>query len=447
MKNFVLCKSVILYDPECLSKFGQNIVYIPNSVLNALFQTAQESSELAYAAREFISNFEAIRGTGSFKKGVEYNGSIIYTVYPNAVKGKRLEEWEQLVAAADEVNAKHNRLSKQTIIVSRDPFIRSIANDFVKTEAYKADDVVVDSLYKGYRFIEVAESFISSLFTNKQLNSFGLYPNEFAIFVNRDNPEHKAVAICKGDYLKPLDFKMFDSPIYKHLKLNYENLEQKMLLYLLLDEDIRCVTVTGISGKGKTIVTTDVALAALNATFEEGEGYDQFIYSKPITSVSKEEALGFFPGTVEEKLEPHVQSLYDAIESLLKSDKRLKKRLNKKDISEVIAKMIEDEELLIIPLAHIRGRNLRDKFSLLDEGQNTSNHMMKSFITRHMDSSKTIITGDIEQIDDQNLHKYNNGLVNLIEKGKYEPYIAHLTMDITPVSKRGKLATFGSKKL
>jgi predicted ribonuclease YlaK len=72
---------------------------------------------------------------------------------------------------------------------------------------------------------------------------------------------------------------------------------------------------------------------------------------------------------------------------------------------------------------------------------------MKSLVTRLNESSKLIVTGDVEQIDDKNLNQYNNGLVHLIEAGKDEDFIGHIAMDIDPKSKRGRLAGFGARKL
>lgn len=85
---------------------------------------------------------------------------------------------------------------------------------------------------------------------------------------------------------------------------------------------------------------------------------------------------------------------------------------------------------------------------MLDEAQNTKKHIIKSLITRLTDESKIIVMGDIEQIDDPKLNMYNNGLSHLIEKGKSESFIGHIMLDIDKGnSKRGKLSTFGAKKL
>ena len=92
--------------------------------------------------------------------------------------------------------------------------------------------------------------------------------------------------------------------------------------------------------------------------------------------------------------------------------------------------------------------NIFKKIVMLDEAQNTKKHMMKSLVTRLTDESKLIVTGDVEQIDDPSLNFFNNGLAHLIENGKEEPFIAHITLDIDKKdSKRGKLATFGARKL
>ena len=115
---------------------------------------------------------------------------------------------------------------------------------------------------------------------------------------------------------------------------------------------------------------------------------------------------------------------------------------------EKIQTIKEAGKLEVFPLAEIRGMNIFKKIVMLDEAQNTKKHMMKALVTRLTDESKLIVTGDVEQIDDPSLNFFNNGLAHLIENGKEEPFIAHITLDIDKKdSKRGKLATFGARKL
>jgi len=329
--------------------------------------------------------------------------------------------------------------NEDAILVTRDKMLRVIARDFVKVEDYQADKLKVKELYKGYRQIFVPEHKIEALYRNQLENEYGLYPNEFIIMTNECNPKHVGVGICKKDRIVPCDFDRMNTKGLR-LKLKPLNLEQKMLMYLALDDDIPCVSVMGASGKGKSLMLIDTALASVF-----NKDYNQFLYTKSTISVDKREELGFYKGDLEDKLKPHVQPLYSSIEFLYQ--KELFNEKERKSVDEKVNELIEQDILRLYPLANIRGMSIFNKVVMLDEGQNTTNHMMKSLVTRLNDNSKLFVTGDVGQIDDKNLNKFNNGLVHLIEAGKEEDFIGHITLDLDEESKRGRLASFGSSKL
>ncbi|MGB6357478.1 MAG: PhoH family protein, partial [Candidatus Acidiferrales bacterium] len=102
-------------------------------------------------------------------------------------------------------------------------------------------------------------------------------------------------------------------------------------------------------------------------------------------AVEAGERLGFLPGTIQEKVDPYMRPLYDALHDMLEADKL--ERFLEKDIIEVA------------PLAFMRGRTLNDSFVILDEAQNTTSEQMKMFLTRLGFNSKAVITGDVTQID------------------------------------------------
>jgi phosphate starvation-inducible PhoH-like protein len=117
------------------------------------------------------------------------------------------------------------------------------------------------------------------------------------------------------------------------------------------------------------------------------------------------ERLGFLPGTLQEKVDPYMRPLYDALHDLVEADKL--ERFLEKDIIEVA------------PLAFMRGRTLNDSFVILDEAQNTTGEQMKMFLTRLGFNSKAVITGDVTQIDLPDTRR--SGLVEAIEVvGKIE---------------------------
>ncbi len=154
----------------------------------------------------------------------------------------------------------------------------------------------------------------------------------------------------------------------------------------------------GPGGTGKTYLAVAMAVSALLA-----KQVNRIILARP--AVEAGERLGFLPGTLQQKIDPYMRPLYDAIYDLLDAD-RLDRFLDKGVIE-------------VAPLAFMRGRTLNDSFVILDEAQNTTSEQMKMFLTRLGFNSKAVITGDITQIDLPSGRR--SGLVEAIEVvGKIE---------------------------
>ncbi|MBN1571244.1 MAG: PhoH family protein [Acidobacteria bacterium] len=134
----------------------------------------------------------------------------------------------------------------------------------------------------------------------------------------------------------------------------------------------------GPGGTGKTFLAVAMALTHL---FEKS--ISRIVLTRP--AVEAGERLGFLPGDIEEKINPYLRPLYDALYFLLDSEK--------------IQRYMEEGTIEIAPLAFMRGRTLNDAFIILDEAQNTTSEQMKMFLTRIGMRSKAVITGDVTQID------------------------------------------------
>ena len=168
--------------------------------------------------------------------------------------------------------------------------------------------------------------------------------------------------------------------------------------YMEALENFDMVFAIGPGGTGKTYLAVAMAVSALLT-----KQVNRIILVRP--AVEAGERLGFLPGTVQEKVDPYMRPLYDALHDLLEADKL--ERFLEKDIIEVA------------PLAFMRGRTLNDSFVILDEAQNTTSEQMKMFLTRLGFNSKAVITGDITQIDLPMARR--SGLVEAIEVvGKIE---------------------------
>lgn len=148
--------------------------------------------------------------------------------------------------------------------------------------------------------------------------------------------------------------------------------------YMEALETYDMVFAIGPGGTGKTYLAVAMAVSALLT-----KQVNRIILVRP--AVEAGERLGFLPGTVQEKVDPYMRPLYDALHDMLEADKL--ERYLEKDIIEVA------------PLAFMRGRTLNDSFVILDEAQNTTSEQIKMFLTRLGFNSKAVITGDITQID------------------------------------------------
>jgi phosphate starvation-inducible PhoH-like protein len=148
----------------------------------------------------------------------------------------------------------------------------------------------------------------------------------------------------------------------------------------------------GPAGTGKTYLAVAMAVAALTA-----KKISRIILVRP--AVEAGERLGFLPGTLQEKVDPYLRPLYDALYDLLDQER--------------VDKMLERNVIEVAPLAFMRGRTLNDAFIIMDEAQNTTSEQMKMFVTRLGNNAKAVITGDVTQIDLPNPKK--SGLLEAME--------------------------------
>ena len=151
---------------------------------------------------------------------------------------------------------------------------------------------------------------------------------------------------------------------------------QRQYIKAIRDNDV--VIGIGPAGTGKTYLAVALALDALYK-----KRVRRIVLVRP--AVEAGESLGFLPGDIQEKVDPYLRPLYDALEDMMPSDR--------------VRKALEDLTIEIAPLAYMRGRTLSDAFVILDEAQNSTTAQMKMFLTRLGLNSQVVITGDKTQID------------------------------------------------
>jgi phosphate starvation-inducible PhoH-like protein len=150
------------------------------------------------------------------------------------------------------------------------------------------------------------------------------------------------------------------------------------LAYIKAIEAHDIVLGIGPAGTGKTYLAVAMAVAAFNQ-----KKVNRIILARP--AVEAGEKLGFLPGDLQEKINPYLRPLYDALYDMLDAEK--------------VVHLIERGSIEIAPIAFMRGRTLNDSFIIMDEAQNTTSEQMKMFLTRIGFGSKAVVTGDVTQID------------------------------------------------
>jgi len=148
--------------------------------------------------------------------------------------------------------------------------------------------------------------------------------------------------------------------------------------YLKAIQNKTLTLAVGPAGSGKTYLAVAAAVAAMN-----GNRVERIILTRP--AVEAGERLGFLPGDLQQKVDPYLRPLYDAMADMLGIEK--------------MNALIEQGRIEVAPLAYMRGRTLNDAFVILDEAQNTTPEQMKMFLTRLGFGAKMVVTGDVTQVD------------------------------------------------
>jgi PhoH-like ATPase len=240
------------------------------------------------------------------------------------------------------------------------------------------------------------------------------------------NANEKKTALCK---FRNYNFALTKIREFKEgiWDIRPKNKEQQFAFDMLMDENIKIVSLVGLAGCGKTLIAL---AAALEQTIGEQGNYKKIIVSRPVQPMGRD--IGFLPGTLEEKMAPWVAPIKDNLEFLMGDDKEHLAMLQEKGTIEVEA------------ITFIRGRSIANAFIIIDEAQNLTMHELKTIITRVGEGTKIVLTGDVEQIDSAFLDATNNGLTYAVEKFKPYELTGHITLQ---KGERSAVATLAASVL
>ncbi|HNX37403.1 MAG TPA: PhoH family protein [Candidatus Cloacimonadota bacterium] len=441
-KIFILDTNVLIHNPQSLFSFAEHTVVIPIVVIEEIDQFKKGVDEKSRNARQIGRYLDSLRKLGSLQDGVptEHGGTIKVTVNTDvtdtASKLFFLDRNDNLIIGTA-LYFKNMYPKDIVTLVSKDANVRIKADCVgLRAENYETDNVKFEEFYTGWEAHEVSSKAFNDLEQKGYLdNTFGeLYPNEFVRITDKSDP----------DYSRNLRY----NHIQKHLfpQRNYlgqevfgiksRNYEQEMALDLLLDDNIRLVSLSGKAGTGKTLLAM---ASGLQKVIEEKK-YSRLVISRPISPLGKD--LGYLPGSKAEKFNPWMQPIYDNMEILLSLHDDNNTGRGRKKTS--LTDFLDFGFLELEPLTYIRGRSLPDQFIIIDEAQNLTPHEMKTIITRAGENTKIVLTGDPYQIDIPYLDSQSNGLSVAVESMKIESIVAHMTLS---KGERSALADMAAKYL
>lgn len=416
-KIFILDTNVLIHDPYSIYNFRGNDIYLPIEVIEEIDKLKQKPNT-AIHARMVSRVLEEIRKKGNLSEGIELPNDIFFKVEKTAdlsllPEGLKKDVIDNHIIAVV-MGVKKREPDRKVIFVTKDINLRIKADAVgVEVEDYSTDKVVYDDLDKGYLEIEVSKEIFDKFNKSgkvelEELNlEFQPTPNFFFIF--KCGQEETAGRVM-GDKVK----KFLNGDI-NAWGARARNQEQRFAMELLMDDNVKAVSLVGKAGTGKTLL----AIAAGLEQVVERKKFSKLYIARPIIPMGKD--LGFLPGNEKDKLRPWMQPIFDNIEFLsdVKGDKAGEK---------VITGLESMGLLKVEALTYIRGRSMPNAFIIIDEAQNLTPLEIKTIITRVGENTKIVFTGDPYQIDSAYLDANTNGLTYMTDKMKNEKIAGHITL-------------------
>ncbi|MCW3103575.1 MAG: PhoH family protein [Bacteroidetes bacterium] len=434
-KIFVLDTSVIIYDHMAVKNFKEHDVVIPITVLEELDNFKKGNDTKNFAAREFTRYIDKISLGNTLQDWININGKghgmIKIEMHTSSkidaekIFGERKGD-HRILNTAMYVAEQYPK--RKVVMVTKDINLRIKAKSLKLTaEDYETGKIkdVNEQLYTGRSEIQkVPIEVINEIYekgfceTSKLLKKQKSSSNHFYTLKNGSKSVLASYSPTKDVIERVKKVTAFG--------INPRNAEQAFALDAILNPNIKLVSIQGVAGTGKTLLSLAGAL-------EQRRNFHQIYLARPIVPLSNKD-IGYLPGDIKSKLNPYMEPLWDNL-------KYIKNQFNEKDREyKQINEMVEHEKLVVCPLAYIRGRSLSDVFFIVDEAQNLTPHEIKTIISRAGENTKMIFTGDIYQIDTPYLDTQSNGLSYLIDKLKDQGLYAHITLEKGERSELANLA-------
>ncbi len=470
VKHFVLDTNVLLHNPNALFVFQENHVVIPFPVIEELDKLKRRDDDIGRNARECIRHLDRLRVAGNLTEGVDW-GAVKPTSGAAASTGRNGATGTVRIDAADHqrpdllhedvpdnriiaVALDLHREGKRTVFVSKDLSARIKSDTLgIHTEDFENQKVDAERLYTGYLSLTVEGTLIDDLYEQRALPlerlvgvlageeesgepwPVELRANQFLLLRDAEDEHHTGIARRPGDTDHVIPITGPRKPVFGIMS---RNLQQIMAFDLLLDDQVKLVTLLGSAGTGKTLL----ALAAGMSKVLTEERYERMLCARPIMPMGRD--IGYLPGDKDEKLTAWMQPIFDNLTYLLSTRASPGQSAESQSTEQRIQKLMADGVLVLEPLTYIRGRSIPHQFMVVDEAQNLTPHEVRTIASRVGEGTKLVLTGDIGQIDNPYLDQSSNGLSYTVEKMKGLPIVGHVTL---AKSERSELASLAAERL
>lgn len=432
MKVFVLDTNVLLHNPRSIFSFAEETVVIPLKVIEELDKFKRDPTEIGKNARTVARTLDELRTKGPLTEGVKFKegGKLIISA------GKTIvipQEFSREIADDLIIGTAlyYKSITEDVFFVSKDINARIKAQALgIKSIDYEKQKVSYQTIYQGYRKVNVDTSFIDRIYKEVEVPVNEKYiANEFLLLVDSKNDKHTALVRYFKNQNK---LRLVNSKDLHAFGIKPKNMEQIFAFNLLMDDSVKLVNLIGKAGTGKTLI----AIAAGLLKVLKEKKYKRLLVARPVIPMGKD--IGYLPGSKEEKLESWMQPIYDNLDfiSSLQYDSEQQDNFKKQ--------LMDQSILQVEALTYIRGRSIPQQFIIIDESQNLTPLEVKTIISRAGEGTKIVLTGDPQQIDSPYLDENSNGLSYVVEKLKDNDIIGSILLTKT---ERSELADIAAEQL
>lgn len=459
---FVLDSSVLMHDPSALFRFQEHDLYIPMVVLEELDNGKKGLSEVARNTRQvsrFLDELINLNESKNIEQGLELNkmafagngnnasGLLFFQTQelsidlPSTLAGEKNDN--SILAAAMQL-AKNDK-NRQVSLVTKDINLRVKARALnIAAEDYFSDQALEDVNLLPTGLVQLPPDFwdehgtemqswqeegrtyyrVSGPLTSDWAPGQCLHledSSDFQAIVRRFEGKDAVIELATN----------YRNPKHSVWGVNARNIGQNFALNFLMDPDIDFVTILGIAGTGKTLLT----LAAGLAQTLDSNRYNEIVMTRVTVPVGED--IGFLPGTEEEKMTPWMGALMDNLEVLTGSD-------HGGSWEREVTNDLLRNKIKIRSVNFMRGRTFVNRYVIIDEAQNLTSKQMKTLITRAGPGTKIVCLGNVSQIDTPYLTETTSGLTFVVDRFQRWPHGGHITLQR---GERSRLADYASDVL